>query len=72
MGSKVISFRVSRDLYEKFERKCREEEVSPTVMLNDFVESLCHSTKVEKVMVTDLKKKSWFPLDFSPLFGRDR
>ena len=27
--------------------------------------------KVDKVTATDSKKKSWFPLDFSPLFGKD-
>lgn len=88
MGSKVISFRVSTDLYEKFERKCRDEEISPTAKLKELVESSCHSTeddtkekaqvkvihvegeKLEKV--TGAKRKSWFPLDFSPLFKKDR
>lgn len=27
--------------------------------------------KVDKVSGKDSKKKSWFPLDFSPLFGKD-
>jgi hypothetical protein len=87
MGSRVISFRVSKDLYDKFERKCKDEEVSPTVRLREFVEGQCHPTEVDaddkaqvKVInvegeklekVTGLKKKSWFPLDFSPLFRKD-
>ena len=28
--------------------------------------------KLEKVTRKDSKKKSWFPLDFSPLFGKER
>ena len=89
MVSRVISFRVPDDVYGKFEQKCKDEEVSPTVKLRDFVDSVCHATKVdrddkvgtkvidvegeklEKVTETDSKKNSWFPLDFSPLFGKD-
>jgi hypothetical protein len=90
MGSRVISSMVSKDLYEKFARKCREEEVSPTVRLRELVKGQCHHTegnegekaqvkvidvegeKLDNVTETNDKKKSWFPLDFSPLFGKDR
>ena len=86
MRSRVVSFRVPDDLYEEFEQRCKDEGVSPTVKLRELVESVCHPTKVdtdneaqvkvinvegEKVdIVTSSKKKSWFPLDFSPLFGK--
>ena len=90
MSSKVISFRVPSDVYEQVERKCKEEETSPTVRLREFVEGQCHSakvgtddkaqikvinvegTKLEKVTETISEKKSWFPLNFGPLFGKDR
>ena len=78
-----------QDLYEEFEQKCEDENISVTNRLRELVESECHATevaadneaqvqvihvdveKVEKVTETD-KKKSWFPLDFSPLFGKER
>ncbi len=89
MGSKVISFRVPNDIYDEFEQKCKDEGVSPTARLREYVDSVCNPTevdkdtglqvkvinvegeKVDKVSATDSKKKSWFPLDFSPLFGKD-
>ena len=39
-GSKVISFRVPDDLYDEFERKCKDGEVSLTVKLREFVDDL--------------------------------
>ncbi len=76
MRSKVISFRVPNDLYEEFEQKCRDEEVSPTIKLREFVDNMCYPTKVDtsddaKVTVTKPEKQSWFPIDFGPLFRKD-
>ena len=88
MGSRVISFRIPDDLYDEFNQRCKEEEVSMTVKLRELVDSVCHQTevdtsdkapvkvihvegeKLDKVTGTNFKKKSWFPLDFSPLFGK--
>lgn len=88
MGSKVISFRIQDDLYDEFEQKCLDEEVSLTVKLRELIDTACHPSeldtddkapvkvikvdgdKLEKVAGKDSKKKSWFPLDFSPLFGK--
>ena len=42
MGSRVISFRIPDALYEELDRKCRDEEVSMTVMLREMVDTLCH------------------------------
>jgi len=88
MGSKVISFRLPKELYEKFDQQCEDEEVSITVKLRQLVDSVCHYTEVDtegkapvKVIevegdklekVTDTRVKSWFPFDFSPLFGKGR
>ena len=90
MGSKVISFRVPEDIYEVFESKCSDEEVSLATKLREYVEDVCHSTTNEviadnpQVKVIEVggevadkvsnanSKKSWFPLDFSPLFGKGR
>ena len=88
MASKVISFRVPSDLYLEFERKCKDEDVQPTTKIREFVEGTCHAEgvdsqpqvkvinvgadKVDKVIVMDPKRKSWFPFDFSPLFSKDR
>ena len=47
MRSRVVSFRVPDDLYEEYERKCKDEEVSQTVKLREFVASTCHE-EVEK------------------------
>lgn len=90
MRSKVISFRVPDNVYQEFDKKCRDEGVSHTVKLRKLVDSACHHTveeldtepkaqvkvinvdgeKVDKVIETNSKKTSWFPLDFSPLFGK--
>jgi hypothetical protein len=91
MKSKVVAFRVSDDVYQEFEQKCKDEGVSQTVKLRELVDGVCHDKvekpelsgetqvkvinvegdKLEKVTRKDSKKKSWFPLDFSPLFGKD-
>ena len=47
MRSRVVSFRVPDDLYEEFERKCKDEGASPAIRLREFVESECHPIKVE-------------------------
>ena len=49
MRSRVVSFRVPDDLYEEFERKCKDEGASPAIRLREFVESICHPVKVNKV-----------------------
>ena len=89
MKSKVISYRVSRDLYEEFDQKCQSKGVSPTFKLREPVDSVRHQTDVdtddkvpvkvthveshtvEKVVRTETKKKSWFPLDLRPLCGKE-
>ncbi|MFC2072588.1 hypothetical protein ACFLUU_07825 [Chloroflexota bacterium] len=48
MGSKVISFQVPDDLYEEFEKRCRNEGVSPADKLREFVDSVCYPTQDEK------------------------
>jgi hypothetical protein len=86
--SKVISFRVPENLYEQFERRCKDEGTGMASRLKEFVKSQCYSAekdtderepvKVIEVerekldVVKDTKKKLWLGLDFSPLFGEDR
>ena len=92
MRSRVVSFRVTDDLYEEFDRKCQSEGISQTVNIRELVDGAClekvekpdtdgrphvnvihiEDGKVEKVINADSKKNSWFPLDFSPLFGKGR
>ena len=60
MRSRVVSFRVPDDLYEEYERKCKDEGVSPAIRLREFVESVCHPTKVED---TDASGNSEKPIE---------
>ena len=47
MRSKVISFRVSDNVYQEFEQKCIDEGVSQTVKLREFVGYACNETVEE-------------------------
>ena len=87
MKSKVIAFRLPYNVYQEFEKKCKDEGVNLTVKLRELIDTVCHPVEVNtddkaqvKVIkvegeklekVTDTRVKSWFPLDFSLLFGKD-
>lgn len=92
MKSKVVAFRVSDDVYQEFEQKCKDEGVNQTAKLRELVDGVCHDKvekpelsgetqvkvinvegdKLKKITGKDSNQKSWFPLDFSPLFGKGR
>ena len=42
MRSMVISFRIPEDLYEEFERKRKDEGISPAAWLREFVDGVCY------------------------------
>ena len=41
MKSRVVAFRVPNDVYKEFERKCKNEEIRPTMKLRELVVSSC-------------------------------
>jgi hypothetical protein len=55
MRSKVISFRVSDNVYQEFEQKCIDEGVSQTVKLRELVGDACHETVEESNTVNEAR-----------------
>lgn len=62
---------VTNRLRELVESECHATKVAED---NEAQVKVIHvdAEKVDKVIETDSRKKSWFPLDFSPLFGKGR
>jgi len=46
MKSKVMAFRLPYNVYQEFEKKCKDEGVSQTVKLRELIDGVCHD-KVE-------------------------